>query len=94
MATYLMFGKYTPESLRGVSGQRTEEGLSLIKRLGGRVEKVYALLGPTDLVFVVDFSGTTEAMQASLALSRLTGIAFKTSPALKVEDFDKLVMGL
>ena len=94
MQTYFMFGKYTPESLKGVSGKRTEDALALVKRLGGRVEKAYALLGKTDLVLIAEFPGTSEALQASLALSRLTGMGFSTSPAVKVEDFDKLASGL
>jgi uncharacterized protein with GYD domain len=94
METYFMFGKYSPEAIKGISGKRTEEAVSLIKRLGGKVQDVYALLGPYDLAFVVDFPGTEEALKASLALSRLTGIGFLTSPAMKVEDFDKIATGL
>lgn len=33
-------------------------------------------------------------MKASLALSRLTGIGFTTSPAVKIEDFDKIATSL
>ena len=52
---------------------------------------MYATLGPNDLVVVADFPGTAEAMQASIALTKLTGIGFTTSPALAVEAFDKLL---
>jgi hypothetical protein len=31
------------------------------------------------------------AMSASTALAKLTGIAFTTSPAVTIEEFDKLV---
>lgn len=94
MGTYFMFGKYTPEAVKNISGKRTEEALSLLKRLGGKVKEVYALLGPDDLAFIVELPGTEEAMKASLALSRLTGIGFTTSPAVKIEDFDKIATGL
>ena len=30
-------------------------------------------------------------MKASVALSKLTGISFTTSPAVPVEDFDKMI---
>jgi uncharacterized protein with GYD domain len=93
METYLMFGKYTPESIKDISGKRTEEAVSLVKRLGGRVKDVYALLGSTDIVLILDLPSTQEAMKASMALSRLTGIGFSTSPAVKVEDFDKISTG-
>lgn len=82
MGTYFMFGKYSPEAIKGISGKRTEEAVSLIKRLGGKVKEVYAMLGPYDMAFLVKFPGTGEAMKASLALSRLTGIGFSTSPAM------------
>ncbi len=52
---------------------------------------MYATLGPNDLVMVVSFPGTHEAMQASIALMKLTGIGFTTSPAVTVDVFDKLL---
>jgi len=39
----------------------------------------------------VDFPGVAEAMKASVALAKLTGIGFTTSPAVPIEEFDKLV---
>ena len=94
MGTYFMFGKYSPEAIKGISGKRTEEAVSPIKRLGGKVTEDYAMLGAYDLAFIVDFPGTEEAMKASLALGRMTGIGFTTSPAMRVEDFDKIAAGL
>jgi uncharacterized protein with GYD domain len=94
MTTYFMFGKYSPEALKGVSEKRTTQALHMVKRLGGRVKDVYALLGTFDLVILADFPGTEEAMKASLALGRLTGIGFTTSPSVKVEEFDKLAAAL
>ena len=32
-----------------------------------------------------------QAMKASVALSKLTGISFATYPAVTVEDFDKMM---
>ena len=55
------------------------------------MEAMYATLGPNDLVMVADFPGTSEAMKASIALMKLTGIAFSTSPAVTVDVFDKLL---
>jgi uncharacterized protein with GYD domain len=94
MATYFMFGKYSAEALKDVSEKRTTKALSIIKKLGGKVKDVYALLGSSDLVLIVDLPGTEEAMKASLALGQLTGIGFTTSPAIKVEKFDKLATTL
>ena len=91
MATFLMFGKYSSEALRGVSSKRTEEAVSLIKKFGGEVKAMYSLLGEKDLVIILTFPGIEEAMKASVALSKLTGISFTTSPAVTVEEFDKMM---
>jgi uncharacterized protein with GYD domain len=94
METYFMLGKYTPDSLKQVSEARTTKVLSQIKKLGGKVKDVYALLGPYDLVLIVDLPNIEAAMKASLILSQLTGIGFTSSPAIKVEEFDKLATAL
>jgi uncharacterized protein with GYD domain len=91
MATFLMFGKYSSESLKGASAQRTKEAEKAVAKHKGKVEAIYATLGPNDLVVVADFPGTAEAMKASMALAKLTGIAFATSPAVTVDVFDKLL---
>jgi hypothetical protein len=40
---------------------------------------------------VVTLPSLEAALKASVALSKQTGIAFTTSPAISVEEFDKLV---
>lgn len=91
MTTFVMFGKYSSEAMKGVSAERTEKGASLIKEVGGEIKSMYALLGDKDLIFIVSFPGIEQAMKASIGLSKLTGISFTTSPAIAVEDFDKMV---
>jgi len=91
MAKFLMFGKYSSRALQEMSIQRTDRVIDLIKKLGGEVEAMYATLGQHDLVFVVSLPGANEAMKASVALTKLTGIAFSTSPAVTVQEFDKLM---
>ena len=91
MATYLMFGRYSPEALKGIGPRRTEKAAAAIKKCRGRLESGYALLGAQDLLLITEFAEMEHAMKASLELSRLTGIAFSTSPAVSVEAFDKLV---
>ncbi len=90
MATFFMFGKYSLEGLKEMSAKRTEEVVSLIKNFGGEVSSMHALLGEQDLVFILQFPGIEEAMKTSVAVSKLTGISFTTSPAVTVEDFDKM----
>jgi len=91
MATFLMFGRYSAEGLKGISSKRTDEAVKIVKKFKGEVKGMYALLGEKDLVFILNFPGTDQAMKASVALSKLTGIGFSTSPAMTVEEFDKLV---
>ena len=91
MATFVMFGKYSPEAMKGLSKDRTAKAKALVEKYGGQIKAAYALLGKTDLLVIADFPGTAEAMKASLALTRLTGIGFSTSPAITIEELDKLI---
>ena len=91
MSTFLMFGRYSSEAVKQISAERTGKAASVIKKFGGQVSSMYALLGEYDLVLIVELPGVEEAMKASLALTQLTGISFSTSPAVTVETFDKMV---
>jgi len=93
MATFIMFGKYTAEGFKGMSAARTKKAAALIKKSGGTVQGMYATLGQHDLVCIVELPGVEAAMRASVALSKMTGIAFTTAPAVPVEQFDKLMAG-
>ena len=71
--------------------QRDGKIVKVAKKLGGKVLASYALLGCYDLVFVLDLPDTGKAMKASIELAKATGIGFTTSPAVTVEEFDKIV---
>ena len=94
MATFVMFGKYTTEAMKGLSKDRTAEASALVRKYGGQIKDAYALLGKTDLLLIVDFPGNAEAVKTSLALTKLTGIGFSTSPAITIDEFDKLISEL
>jgi uncharacterized protein with GYD domain len=91
MATYFLFGKYSLEALNAISAQRTEDAADLVKKHGGKIKAAYALLGDVDLVLIVELPDTERAMQTSVALSRMLGIAFTTAPAVSAEQFDQLL---
>jgi uncharacterized protein with GYD domain len=91
MSTYFMFGRYSHDSIKQISAQRTNEAVAAIGKNGGKLNAGYALLGGYDLVLIVDFPSTEQAIKASVALAKLLGISFSTSPAVSMEDFDKLV---
>ena len=88
MSIFCMIGKYDKDSLSGASGDRTREAENLIARYQGTVKSMYALLGQNDLIMIVDLPSVEDAMKVSIGLTKLTGIAFVTSPAMPVDDFD------
>ncbi len=94
MAIYFMFGNYSQESIKKISPERTDKSIALIEKNGGKVIGGYALLGDTDLVLIVDLPSNEKVMQTSVALSKMLGIGFSTSPAVTIETFDKLLKDL
>lgn len=90
MAKFVMVGKYSAEAVKGIAAERTNKVTAVIEMAGGKVNTMLALLGCKDLLFIVDFPGVAEAMKASIGITRATGIGFTTSPAITVEEFDKL----
>ena len=91
MAIFMMFGKYSSEGLKGISSGRTEQATEIIQNYGGKIISMYAVLGEHDLVLTLNFPDTEKAFAASVALNKLTGISFTTSPVVEVEKFDRLV---
>jgi uncharacterized protein with GYD domain len=91
MATFFMFGKYTPESVQNISVERTQAAVDTIKKMGGEVNAMHVLLGEYDLLICVKLASIEDAVKASVALARLTGIAFTTCPGVEVGVFDQLV---
>jgi len=91
MPIFMMFGKYNRDSLKNASEQRTKKAVKIIEKNGGKVISMFAVLGEHDLVFTLDFPDTEKALSASLALNKLTGISFSTSPVVDVEKFDRLI---
>jgi uncharacterized protein with GYD domain len=92
MSTFFMFGRYSQDSASKISSKRTSDAMALINNNGGKFKSGYALLGKYDLCLLVDFPSLEVALKTSVALSKLLGISFSTSPAVPIEDFDKLVV--
>jgi uncharacterized protein with GYD domain len=90
MARYLMLGKYSAEAVKGIKKERTAKVVAAIKRQGGRIAGMYALIGPYDLAFLVDFPGNAALIKASIAITKATGIGFCSSAAMSVEEFDRI----
>lgn len=94
MTTFIFFGSYTRDAIEGIDARRTKDAEQLIGGFGGKLRSVYALLGESDIVMIADLPGVPEALQVSLALTRKTGIAFRSAPAVPVADFDRLAAGV
>jgi uncharacterized protein with GYD domain len=90
MTTYIMFGKFTPGVVKEISAERTKKSVAIVEECGGKGQALYALLGETDVLAIADFPSLEQAMKASVELTKLLGISFTTSPAITVEEFDKL----
>ncbi|MDX1513169.1 MAG: GYD domain-containing protein, partial [Gammaproteobacteria bacterium] len=93
MAPFLMLGNYSPAAIENVSAKRTRAVKSLIKKHGGRVKELYALLGEHDLAMLAEFPDVETAMRVSVLLGKSTGISFRTLPAVDVQTFDELASG-
>jgi len=91
MKTFFMFGKYSSEAIREMSVERTQQMIAEIRKLGGEITAMNALLGEYDLLFCVSLPDVEDAIKASVTLNQLTGISFTTSPAVTVETFDQLM---
>jgi uncharacterized protein with GYD domain len=86
-----MFGKYTTEAIRGLSIARTQQAINEIEKLGGDMQAMHALLGEYDLLFCVTLPSIEDAIKASVAINKFTGISFTTCPAITVETFDQIM---
>ena len=91
MGTYIMLGKYSESAIEGISAERTAKCSALIQKFDGEIISMYAMLGKYDLLFIVQFPDTDQAMKASVALSKATHISFVTSPAVSVDAFDEMM---
>lgn len=91
MPTFFMFGKYSAESMKGISANRTRQVVDIVDRFGGEILAMYALMGAYDVVLIVKFPTMEDALKASVTMSQSLGISFSTLPAIPVEEFDKLV---
>ncbi|MFC1592521.1 GYD domain-containing protein [Candidatus Omnitrophota bacterium] len=91
MAKFLMLGKYSLEAVKGLASERTKKVVGVVEKNAGKVISMYALAGVYDLVFILDFPDISHALKTSVEITKLTGISLTTSPAVTVEEFDKIV---
>ena len=83
--------KETKKAKAAQDSKETKKWNSEIKKLGGEVQAMHALLGEYDLLFCVTLPSVEDAIKASAGINKLTGISFTTCPAITVETFDQLM---
>lgn len=91
MSTFIMFGKYSHDSVREISKDRTRHVVEMIQETGGEIRAIYAVLGAYDLVMIVNYPTMEEVLRISVLVSQTFGISFSTLPAIAVEEFDELI---
>ncbi len=91
MPIFMMFGKYSKEALNSASPERTGRVVDVINQNNGKIISMYAVAGEHDIVLTLDFPSTHDAIATSVAIGKLTGISFTTSPVVDVEQFDRIL---
>jgi uncharacterized protein with GYD domain len=87
MKTFLMVGKASSKELKEIGLKYESEVVSLVENFEGDIKSMLVMLREKYLLLILAFPEIKRAMKASMALSKLTGISFRTLPALSVEDF-------
>ncbi len=77
--------------MKEISKKYKAEVVSLLKDFGGDVRSMYVMLREKYLFVIVAFPGIREAISASIALSKLTGILFQALPAIGADEFTKII---
>ena len=90
MRTFLIFAKSSPQELKEISLKYRAEVVSLVNSFGGNVRSMYVMLKERYLILTLSFPEIKTAIKASIALSKLTGISFTTSPAVFIEGFNNI----
>ncbi len=91
MRTFMILGKSSSEELREISLKYRGEIVSLMENFGGDVKSMYVMLKEKYLIFVLAFPGIKRATNASIVLSKLTGISFGILPVVAVDESSQML---
>lgn len=91
MKTFFIFGKSSPKELKEISLKYKAEIVGLVKDFGGEIGSMYVVLREKYLILISAFPGIKTAKEASITLSKFTGISFRTLPAIVVGEFQELM---
>lgn len=89
MATYILLGTLTDEGAQNLRAhpEWLNEVTQNLEGTGVQVVAQYAVLGPYDLVFIVEAPDNRSVVRVSTQLTLHGSLKITTLPALPVEDF-------
>ena len=93
MALYVSLRKYTGP-IKGGGPERFKKVQEIVGKHGGRNLATYGLLGPWDVISVVDFPDHAAAMRAGAEVNNLIGTESLTMGAVERDTFLQILSGL
>ena len=93
MSKFIMCGSCPPEALKEVGVGYKEKVVEVVSDCNGTIDAMYSTLGEFDLIIFADLPDVESAMNASIELNKLTGVAFSSSPAVELQELLKLRKG-
>jgi len=93
MALYVSLRKYTG-AIKGGGPERFKKVQEIVGKHGGKNLATYGLLGPWDVISVMDFPDHASAMQASAEVNNLIGTEALTMGAVERDAFLKILSTL
>ena len=87
MATFVMLGRMSVDSMRESNPQQLAEAMALIKKNGGELKAGFGMMGKYELLLILEMPNIEQMMKTSVGLTKmLGGITFITSPAFTLEE--------
>ncbi len=89
MATYILLGTLTDEGALKLRShpEWVDETKEKLSAMGVKVIAQYAVLGPYDLVNIIEAPDNRSVVRVSTELSMWGSVRITTLPALPIEDF-------
>ncbi len=93
MPYYIVLSNLTDEGRKSVKKKpgRILEVNKEIERMGVKIHKQYALLGPYDFANIVEAPDNETVMKMSVEIGSRGSVQLLTLPAMPVEEFVKMV---
>lgn len=93
MATYVLLGSYTDQGIKAIADttKRADSAKELMRKAGGTLKETYWVLGPYDIVAVVEAPDDETMTAMSLSLARMGNIKTETLRAFSAADMGKIL---